>query len=346
MTAGEGCSVAISGGASVTVVVPTRNRWKELSELVQSIQRSTYLPAEIVVVDDNSTPSYPPTLATITGFARIIRNSQRLGLAACRDIGYRVSTGSLVLFIDDDNIIGPDTIDLLVRSFITRPEYGVLGPATCYQTDPTMYLFKAVKRSMITGRTILVASGERVEATSEAGIVESDDVPNAFMVPRPVLQAVHGFDSANFPMDYTEAEFCKRVVNAGYRIGIVPRARVYHRSPPISSTTYISSRLNSDPYRAYSAARGKIMYHCMFGRPLDAAIFTELFLPVFATGYIFIILGSSHSSELKARALRAYLAGLMDGLTHLLDGHRERKQVSSIASEPSTLGSIAPRDRR
>lgn len=61
---------------------------------------------------------------------------------------------------------------------------------------------------------------------------DSEDFPNAFIIRREVFSRIGLFNSTLFPIHYDEADFCQRVIKAGYKIMVVPSARVWHDIPP------------------------------------------------------------------------------------------------------------------
>jgi glycosyltransferase involved in cell wall biosynthesis len=93
----------------VSVVIPTRSRWRLLS--------SAALPAalgqervdhEVIVVDDGSTDETPERLAAVRDpRLRVVRHEESLGVARARNAGVAVARGRWVGFLDDDDIWAP-----------------------------------------------------------------------------------------------------------------------------------------------------------------------------------------------------------------------------------------------
>jgi glycosyltransferase involved in cell wall biosynthesis len=90
--------------AAISVVVPVRNNAPGLARLLHgfAVHASTIgcMPAEIIVVDNHSTP--PVTLSARYPFPVSVVVCERLGPAAARNTGAERATGDWILFIDSD----------------------------------------------------------------------------------------------------------------------------------------------------------------------------------------------------------------------------------------------------
>ena len=97
----------------ITVVVPTFNRPRRCTELLDALDRQSLAPArfEVIVVDDCSTDD---TVATVGAQARdrpyrlqVLRTSSNGGPGAARNVGWRAAAAPLVAFTDDDCLPEP-----------------------------------------------------------------------------------------------------------------------------------------------------------------------------------------------------------------------------------------------
>lgn len=94
----------------VSVVVPTRNRTRELRQTLQAILAQP-VDMEIVLVEDGSAEA-ADTVAGQLGDPRIrlLRNVGRHGAAATRNVGIEAARGRWVAFCDDDDLWAPDKL--------------------------------------------------------------------------------------------------------------------------------------------------------------------------------------------------------------------------------------------
>lgn len=107
----------------VSVVIPTRNRPLLLSRAVASALANLPDAAEVVVVDDGSTPAAELALRAATGDdprLRVVRNGGPHGASIARNLGVGAALGEVIFFLDDD--------DLMVPGYIT----GVLAARGSY----------------------------------------------------------------------------------------------------------------------------------------------------------------------------------------------------------------------
>ena len=99
-----------------SVVIPTFNRGRLLLGTVEHILQNG-LPkgvvVEIFVVDDgSSTPAEQAlsTLVAVPPFALRVLRQENAGPATARNAGFRAAQGRIVLFLDDDILVGPDLV--------------------------------------------------------------------------------------------------------------------------------------------------------------------------------------------------------------------------------------------
>lgn len=105
----------VSKGALVSVVIPCYNHGQYLRAAIESVLAQTYPHREIIVVDDGSTDSTAEVCGAYAG-VRYIR-SDRVGPCVARNIGVAASKGSFVNFLDADDILYPNALELNLYYF-------------------------------------------------------------------------------------------------------------------------------------------------------------------------------------------------------------------------------------
>lgn len=98
----------MTGTESVTVVIPCYNAERYLAEAIESVI-SQAPDAELIVVDDGSTDA---SVAVASGFgARItVVRQQNAGASAARNCGLALANGSVVGFLDADDLLPAGSI--------------------------------------------------------------------------------------------------------------------------------------------------------------------------------------------------------------------------------------------
>lgn len=101
----------------VSVIIPVYNVAKVLERCVESVRQQVYPNLEIILVDDGSTDmsgKFCDVFAKKDSRVKVIHQSNQ-GLSAARNAGLKLATGKWITFVDSDDTVRPDMIDLLHR---------------------------------------------------------------------------------------------------------------------------------------------------------------------------------------------------------------------------------------
>ena len=103
----------------VSVIVPTHNRPELLPRALESLAHQRLRNFEVVVVNDAG----QDVSKIVEAFDRpegprfrYLTNPKNLGLAGTRNAGLRAARGTLVAFLDDDDLVSPEHLELLVTA--------------------------------------------------------------------------------------------------------------------------------------------------------------------------------------------------------------------------------------
>lgn len=99
----------------VSVIIPCFNNASFLRRCIDSVLAQTYSNIEIIVIDDGSTDNPSSALADVTDIRlhRIISMPHQ-GVSSARNVGIHNALGQYIVFIDGDDWIEPNHIELLV----------------------------------------------------------------------------------------------------------------------------------------------------------------------------------------------------------------------------------------
>ena len=237
--------------AKISIIIPTMKGREELLKKLKSTLRPEF---EMIVVDD-----------------------ENLLLAAKRNKGAAQARGEYLVFIDDDNYLAANAIVQMYQDF--NPEIGVMGMVACYHDKPKIVADGGSLRWMTSGFTWGRNTNCRIYEI-EKQFYEVSEVANAFMIRRDVFDLMGGFDEKNFPIDLDEADLCRRVKNAGYRVVVNPNAVCYHKSQ-----TYSHMPDFRRPMNAYFMGRNRILYQKKHLSGIKLFVYFTLFFPVFVLSY-------------------------------------------------------------
>ncbi len=107
-----------------SIITPVFNQEKILERCVRSIQAQTDPDFEVLFVDDGSTDGSVQLLEMLTGRDprfRMIRHPGNCSVLEARRTGLMNVTGSYVLFVDIDDFLDPDMLEILHKTLINDP---------------------------------------------------------------------------------------------------------------------------------------------------------------------------------------------------------------------------------
>jgi len=115
---------------TVSVVIPTFNRSGFLAEALSSALNQTVPADEIIVVDDESTDNTRQVVKALANNNVRYISKAHSGAPATRNRGIAEAAGDFILWLDDDDILMPDTLESHLSVLKTNPDtdvvYGVL----------------------------------------------------------------------------------------------------------------------------------------------------------------------------------------------------------------------------
>lgn len=204
-----------------SIIIATYNRLPELKELIASVKALDF-PAdrfELVISDDGSTDGTRSYLEEQSFPFRLrYLYQENKGPGEARNHGMREAAGDYFIFIDSDCIIPPDYLTKVDRHLSEEPLDAFGGPDDCHPDFPP--LLKAINYAMT---SFLGTGGTR---GSEKAVTKF--YPRSFNmgIHRKVFEDIGGMNKLRHGQDM---DFSARIYAAGYRVGLIPDAFVYHK---------------------------------------------------------------------------------------------------------------------
>ena len=114
----------------ISVIVPCFNSGRTIKRTIFSIKNQTWLRKEIVLVNDGSTDPLTINILKEIGNEKIVKliNQKNNGLAAARNKGVNKSIGSFLFFLDADDWIEPQTLEMMYFHLMRNKKYGYIFP--------------------------------------------------------------------------------------------------------------------------------------------------------------------------------------------------------------------------
>jgi len=222
---------------SITIV--NYNTKDLLRQCIKSIYENTKnITFEIIVVDNASNDSSVEMLKKEFPNVRVIVNKENLFFTRAHNQALRISNGRYLMILNSDTIILDSAFDNLVKFMDNDPQCGACGPKLL---NPDMSLQRSSDRLP----TFLYALFEvllintiwgnnpfkkhRIYAEWDRNTTkEVDSVGGSCMVVRKEVVEKVGLLDQNFLIYWEEIDWCKRILEAGYKIYYVAEAQIVH----------------------------------------------------------------------------------------------------------------------
>lgn len=108
----------------VSVIIPLFNARQYVRGAIDSVLSQTYRNIEIIVVDDGSTDNPEIVLEKYSDRIKFIRLEENKGPSIARNIGIRTSTGEYLVFLDADDYVSTEKIEMEIEVLEKHPETG------------------------------------------------------------------------------------------------------------------------------------------------------------------------------------------------------------------------------
>lgn len=108
----------------LSVIVPTYNSQHSIQDCLKSIRNSLYKDYELIIVDDSSGDK---TIALAEPYAdRIVKLTENSGWAVARQAGISAAKGEIIVNVDSDILIRPDTLVKIKEYFSSHKDVDAL----------------------------------------------------------------------------------------------------------------------------------------------------------------------------------------------------------------------------
>jgi hypothetical protein len=256
----------------VTAVVVSYNTRDDLLRCLASLAAHVRLPLEVVVVDNASTDGSAAAVRAAYPAARVLESPANQGFSAANNAGMRTSSAPQVLVLNSDAELIPGALETLSGLLDARSDLGVVGPRTVNPDGSVQLSFGPDLTPLSEWRQrslVLGLRARRPEALREAEQRASREHEpdwvsgSCFLARRAALEAIGGFDEGFFLYE-EDADLCRRLRGAGWRILYTPAATVRHA---------LGQSMARDPARArLEYRRSHLRYYQKHNGPLLTAL--------------------------------------------------------------------------
>lgn len=287
---------------TLSVIIPTLGRQKEVRDLLSMLARQTRLPDELIVADQNE-PPLPLSEWSAPGLTIQHLHSSVKGWAHNVNAGVQAARSEVVLILDDDIIPDPNLVKRHIDAYTDEAlASGVVSVAGRVE-QPSGDLDPALIRDVGRYWRWTGAFAANFNARKRQFVQMAPGGNVSFL--RKILLEVGGFD-INFDVgngNFVETDGCLSVTERGYKMIFEPEASVKHLQAPRGGWRMTDKALHT----YYFVRNGFLMYRKhspLLGQPVFALRMTA-----------YVMAKAGYNRDLK-------LLGL--GLKGVWDGWRQR----------------------
>jgi len=199
----------------LSVVVPVRDGGADLRACLQALARSSRAPDEVLVVDDGSRDGSAACARELGATVCSVTDGPR-GPARARNLGAARAKGELLVFVDADVEVHPDTLERFEQTFAA--DVGLAAVFGSYDDAPpapgTVSRYKNLLHHFVHQH----GAGEAETFWAGCGAIR-----------REVFASVGGFSESYRRPSIEDIELGARLRAAGHRIRLVPEILCTHR---------------------------------------------------------------------------------------------------------------------
>ena len=263
---------------AVSAIVVSYNTRDDLLRCLASLAAHVRLPLEVLVVDNASTDGSAHAVRQRYPAARVLERTANRGFSTANNEGIRASAGSQVLVLNPDAEVTAGAVEALSARLEARPEVGLVGPLTrspdgavqvSFGPDLTLLSEWRQRRLVRAVRQRRPAALREAEAQASREHEPDWVSGSCFLARREALLAVGGFDEGFFLYE-EDADLCRRLRRAGWRILFTPAAEVRHglgrsmdRFPALARLEYRKSHLRY--YRKHNGPASTALLRAYLG---------------------------------------------------------------------------------
>jgi len=198
----------------LSVIVPVYNGELQLSRCLDALLASRFTDFEVIVVDDCSTDGSRQIVEQFA--ARYLRTPRNVGPGGARNLAARHAYGDVLLFVDSDVVVAPETVGQVAADFACDPQLAALFGS--YDDQPAWRDFLSQYKNLMHHYVHQISSENASTFWAGCGAVRRD-----------VYLEFGGFDLEKYPKPSIEdIEFGLRLWRAGRRIKLNKEIQVKH----------------------------------------------------------------------------------------------------------------------
>ncbi|MDB5122226.1 MAG: epsJ 1 [Mucilaginibacter sp.] len=202
-----------------SIIIPLYNRPQEIKELLETLTLQTYKQFEVLVIEDGSTNDAAEIVNSFSGQLDVkyfVKKNEGQGFT--RNFGFERAKGDYFIVFDSDCLIPADYLQIVNDSLVKNHLDAYGGPDDAHPS------FTPIQKAISYAMTSPFTTGGTRGSTKAIGQFH----PRSFNmgISRQVWEKAGGFIITRLGEDI---EYSIRIHSMGFKIGLIPEAKVYHK---------------------------------------------------------------------------------------------------------------------
>lgn len=220
-------AINYSDSPTISVLIVAYNSEDFIEKCISSVLK--YPISEIIVLDNNSTDGTVKKLERFGSDIKLIKSEENLGFSKGNNKASKEASGDYLFFLNPDTEV-EGSIDELVKFYENTPDAGIVAPKLIMQSGEVQESIKKLPTVWGAFKEYILevknAYSQFVPEVSEPIEVEMAYAA-AWLVKKDFFRELGGFNEKFF-LYYEDADFCKRIKNAGKKVYYYPGVSIRH----------------------------------------------------------------------------------------------------------------------
>ena len=203
----------------VSIIIPLYNSEAYITQTIDSCLAQTHDNIEIIVIENGSTDKSYQVVKSIDDKRLSVFQILKSNAAAARNYGYHKATGTYIIFLDADDVMASNKIELQLKALSAKPKGWV---ASCAWAK-----FKINTKEAVISPQKVWATQNPIDWCLQSWMGEGMMIPGCWLIPKPIIDKAGLWDERLSLHD--DGEFMCRVLLASKGNVFVENTVVYYR---------------------------------------------------------------------------------------------------------------------
>lgn len=251
----------------IYIILLNYNGYKDTIDCINSLNNIDYKNYKIIVVDNNSMDDSKEEISKYIEYNNnviFIESKENLGFSGGNNLGikYAMEHGAdYICLLNNDTVVETDFLNPLVDIMEKDKSIGISAGKIMYYDNKDIvwsaggYIDskKAIGYNNAIDNHESILTNELTEVTFLTGCLQ--------LIRREVIENIGLYDHEYF-LYMEDVDFCKRVLNNGYKLMYVPQSKIYHK---VSAST--GGKVS--PMVVYYMTRNRLLFNSKYNDKID-----------------------------------------------------------------------------